>query len=110
MNVIGLIEGGDPALKDELIILGGHLDHLGRLWELMPGANDNATAVAVTLGVAEAMSKCAGQAQADGHVPVLRGGRQDQGTGARISTTSHLPLEKTAAFINMEGPGIGDRI
>ncbi|RPJ02118.1 MAG: M28 family peptidase, partial [Candidatus Aminicenantes bacterium] len=59
INLIGKIPGTDPALKDEVIIVGGHLDHLGRLWELLPGANDNATAVAVTLGVAEAMAKCA---------------------------------------------------
>jgi hypothetical protein len=38
-------------------MVAGHLDHLGRTWELMPGANDNATAVAVGLGVAEAMAK-----------------------------------------------------
>jgi hypothetical protein len=59
INLIGKIEGTDPALKNEVIIIGGHLDHLGRLWKLLPGANDNATAVAVTLGVAEAMAKCA---------------------------------------------------
>ena len=59
INVLGAIPGTDHALKDEIIIVGGHLDHLGRMWELMPGANDNATAAAVTLGLAEAMAKCA---------------------------------------------------
>ena len=28
-NVVGLIEGGDPALKGEVIVLGAHYDHLG---------------------------------------------------------------------------------
>ena len=37
INLIGKITGTDPALKDEVIIVGGHLDHLGRLWELLPG-------------------------------------------------------------------------
>ncbi len=56
-NVIGYLEGSDPLLKDEFIMVGGHLDFLGLAPELMPGANDNASAVAVTLGVARALSR-----------------------------------------------------
>jgi len=56
-NVIGLIEGIDPLLKQEVIILGANLDHLGFCYEIMPGANDNASGVAVLLGVAEALAK-----------------------------------------------------
>jgi hypothetical protein len=109
-NVIGFIEGGDPTLKDELIILGGHLDHLGYCYELMPGANDNATAVAVTLGVAEAMSK--GQVKPGRSVMFLFFGAEEQAVAGSEFYVNHpvFPLEKTAAFINMEGPGIGDKI
>jgi hypothetical protein len=109
-NVIGLIEGSDAALKDELIILGGHLDHLGRLWELMPGANDNATAVAVMLGVAEAMSQCPVKPRRS--VMFLFFGAEEQGVAGSEYYVDHpvFPLEKTAAFINMEGPGVGDKI
>ena len=109
-NVIGLIEGSDPVLKDELIILGGHLDHLGRMWELMPGANDNATAVAVTLGVAEAMSRCAVKPKRS--VMFLFFGAEEQGVAGSEFYLDHplFPLEKTVAFINMEGPGVGDKI
>jgi len=56
-NVIGYIEGSDPVLKNEVIIVGGHLDHVGKNHLLMPGANDNASGVAVALGTAEALSK-----------------------------------------------------
>jgi hypothetical protein len=109
-NVIGLIEGSDPVLKDELIILGGHLDHLGRMWELMPGANDNATAVAVTLGVAEAMSRCAVKPKRS--VMFLFFGAEEQGVAGSGFYLDHplFPLDKTIAFINMEGPGVGDKI
>lgn len=109
-NVIGLIEGSDPVLKDELIILGGHLDHLGRMWELMPGANDNATAVAVTLGVAEAMSRCAVKPKRS--VMFLFFGAEEQGVEGSEFYLDHplYPLRKTVAFINMEGPGVGDKI
>ena len=50
-NIIGLIEGSDPVLKDEYIILGAHYDHMG--WRLengekvvFNGADDNASGVA----------------------------------------------------------------
>jgi hypothetical protein len=110
INVIGYIEGSDPALKDELIILGGHLDHLGRMWELMPGANDNATAVAVMLGVAEAISRC--PVKPGRSVMFLFFGAEEQGVAGSDYYVNHpvFPLEKTAALINMEGPGIGDKI
>ena len=57
-NLIGIFEGSDPDLKDEVIIIGGHLDHLGYCYELMPGANDNASAVAVMMGIAKALHDC----------------------------------------------------
>jgi hypothetical protein len=110
INVIGLIEGADPALKDELIILGGHLDHLGRMWELMPGANDNAAAVAVMLGVAEAMFKC--EVKPGRSVMFLFFGAEEQAVAGSDFYVSHpvVPLEKTVAFINLEASGIGDKI
>jgi hypothetical protein len=109
-NVIGVIPGTDPKLKDDVIIIGGHLDHLGRLWELMPGANDNATAVAVGLGVAEAMAKCAIKPKRS--VMFIFFGSEEQGVAGSDFYCEHpvFPLEKTLVFINMEGPGMGDKI
>jgi hypothetical protein len=114
INLIGKITGTDPALKDEVIIIGGHLDHLGRLWKLIPGANDNATAVAVTLGVAEAMAKCAVKPKRT-IVFFFFGSEEqseDQGTQGSHYYTEHpiYPLDKTDVFINMEGPGSGTKI
>jgi hypothetical protein len=107
INLLGKITGTDPALKDEVIIVGGHLDHLGRLWELLPGANDNATAVAVTLGIAEAMAKCPVKPKRT--VVFFFFGSEEQSSHYY---TEHpiYPLDKTAVFINMEGPGAGDKI
>ena len=109
-NVLGVIPGTDPKLKDEVIIIGGHLDHLGRCWELMPGANDNATAVAVGLGVAEAMGKCAIKPKRT--VLFIFFGSEEQAVAGSDFYCEHpaYPLDKTLVFINMEGPGMGDRI
>ncbi len=53
-NVAGFVPGSDPELKDEWIILSAHFDHLGKSGDtLYPGADDNASGVAMLLEVAE---------------------------------------------------------
>lgn len=109
-NVVGVIPGTDPKLKDEVIMLAGHLDHLGRLWELNPGANDNATAVAVGLGVAEAMGRC--ELKPKRTIVFNFFGSEEQAVAGSKYYIEHplFPLDKTLVLINMEGPGMGDRI
>jgi hypothetical protein len=113
-NVLGAIPGTDPVLKDEVILIAGHLDHLGRMWELMPGANDNATAVATGLGIAEAMSKCSVKPKRTVVFAFFGSEEQSEVEGVSGSRyyTEHpvFPLEKTVVMINMEGPGSGDKI
>lgn len=109
-NVIGILEGSDPVLKEEVIILGGHLDHLGRCYEIMPGASDNASAVAVIMGIAEAMSKCPIKPRRS--VMFLCFGAEEQGVVGSEYYLEHpvVPLEKTLAFVNMDGVGCGDKL
>lgn len=61
-NVAGLIEGSDPKLKDEVIVLSAHLDHIGLTAplngdEINNGALDNAGGIATTLEVARAFKE-----------------------------------------------------
>jgi Zn-dependent M28 family amino/carboxypeptidase len=47
-NIVGVIEGNDPKLKNEYIILGGHYDHIGKGEviegdSIANGANDDAS-------------------------------------------------------------------
>ncbi|MBN1223726.1 MAG: M28 family peptidase [Candidatus Aminicenantes bacterium] len=109
-NVIGLLEGSDPQLKDEVIIIGGHLDHLGRCYEIMPGANDNASAVAVILGVAEALTKSPVKPRRS--IMFNCFGAEEQAVAGSEYYLEHpvFPLEKTVALINMDGVGCGDKI
>jgi Zn-dependent M28 family amino/carboxypeptidase len=57
-NVAGLIEGSDPALKAQVVVLSAHLDHLGITThgkdadKINNGALDNASGVATLLEVA----------------------------------------------------------
>ncbi|MFT5216538.1 MAG: Zn-dependent M28 family amino/carboxypeptidase [Glaciecola sp.] len=57
-NVIGFIEGNDPKLKNEVVILGAHYDHLGNGKtvendSIANGANDNASGTATVLAMAK---------------------------------------------------------
>jgi hypothetical protein len=43
-NVIGFIQGSDPQLAREFIIIGAHYDHIGKHGgKIFPGADDNAS-------------------------------------------------------------------
>ena len=58
VNVIGKIEGSDPVLKGQYVVLGGHLDHLGtRGPVVMNGADDDASGAAVVMEAARVLSQ-----------------------------------------------------
>ncbi|MFB3855567.1 MAG: M20/M25/M40 family metallo-hydrolase [Vicinamibacterales bacterium] len=56
-NVLGMIEGSDPKLKDEYFVIGGHFDHNGR-WEdyIWNGADDNGSGSIGVVAIAKAMA------------------------------------------------------
>jgi hypothetical protein len=64
-NVVGVLPGSDPALRDELVVLSAHLDHLGIASagqgngsdRLFNGAMDNASGIAVLMQVARDLSR-----------------------------------------------------
>ncbi|MFO1457630.1 MAG: M20/M25/M40 family metallo-hydrolase [Steroidobacteraceae bacterium] len=64
-NVIGVLRGADPKFANEAVIVSAHYDHLGRngpgvrvaeIGQVHPGADDNASGVAVLLELARAMA------------------------------------------------------
>ena len=109
MNILGLLPGSDPELSKELIIIGAHLDHMGRCYEIIPGANDNASAVSVMMAVAKALTDH--NIELKRSVLFLAFGAEEQ---AIIGAKTYLenpayPLEKTV-LLNMDGVGIGDKV
>jgi aminopeptidase YwaD len=63
VNIAGYIEGSDPDLKNEYIVIGAHLDHLGYTLSdngektIYPGADDNASGVAAIIEIARYFSE-----------------------------------------------------
>ena len=52
-NIVGVIPGNDPVLKDDYIIIGAHYDHLGiRDNKIYNGADDNASGTATIIEMA----------------------------------------------------------
>ncbi|MCG2461703.1 M28 family peptidase [Flavobacteriaceae bacterium F89] len=56
-NVVGVVEGNDPVLKKEFIIVGAHYDHIGIIQavngdSIANGANDNASGTSIVLELA----------------------------------------------------------
>ncbi len=64
-NILALLPGSDPAVKDQTIVVGAHYDHLGHgsPWRLnppgtiYPGADDNASGTSGVLALARAFSR-----------------------------------------------------
>jgi Zn-dependent M28 family amino/carboxypeptidase len=62
-NVVALWEGGDPQLKEEMVAVGAHYDHVGtnpnakgddKIWN---GADDDGSGTVAVLTIAEALAK-----------------------------------------------------
>lgn len=61
-NVVGVIEGADPQLKNEYVAVGAHYDHVGMRANgdgdrIFNGADDDGSGTVATMAIAEALSK-----------------------------------------------------
>ena len=109
-NIVGKLEGQDPALKDEYIIYTAHWDHIGKDKSLngdqiYNGANDNALGTAIVMSAAEAFTSL--EKGTKRSVLFLAVTAEEQGLlGARYYNINPLyPLEKTLAVINIDAMG-----
>jgi Zn-dependent M28 family amino/carboxypeptidase len=111
MNVVGMIEGNDPKLKEDFVIVGAHLDHVGsQAGLLFPGANDNASGSAGVLEIAEAIVK--GGVQPKRSVVFVLFASEEQGlNGAKHFVERWKKgYDKIVAMINLDCVGYGDSI
>ncbi|MBI1872928.1 MAG: M20/M25/M40 family metallo-hydrolase, partial [Acidobacteria bacterium] len=107
-NVIGKLEGSDPARRNEYVIYSAHWDHLGKDQSLtgdqiFNGAADNASGTAGLLEIAEAFTKL--QPAPKRTILFLSVTAEEQGLlGAKYYANHPLyPLDRTLANINMDG-------
>jgi hypothetical protein len=106
-NVIGIIEGTDPVLKNEVIIIGGHLDAVGKAGKVVNGALDNASGVVDIMGAAKAMAE-SGIALKRSVMFLFLGGEENGLIGSKLYTGNpSYPKDKTITYINLDMVGNG---
>jgi membrane dipeptidase len=109
VNVLGVLPGHDRKLRDEYIIVGGHLDHLGVGLNgfVYPGADDNAGSAATILETARVLI-ASGFKPARTVVFASWAGEELGLVGSRYYTEHPIyPLNKTAAYLNIDMVGAG---
>lgn len=63
-NVLGLLEGSDPKLKDEWVLVTAHFDHNGAdSAQILNGADDNGSGTVALMEIADAYALAAQQGQ-----------------------------------------------
>jgi Zn-dependent M28 family amino/carboxypeptidase len=111
-NVLGFLEGSDPKLRKEVLVIGAHYDHLGRGGEgsletrdvhgIHHGADDNASG---TAGVIELARYLAARRDRSGR-SVLFAAFSGEELGLLGSShfvkNSTIPLDRVVAMINMD--------
>ncbi len=112
-NVVGMIEGSDPVLKKEYIVIGGHYDHLGMGGEgsgsrapevpaIHNGADDNASGTAGVIELAQKLS--ANKAKLKRSVVFVAFTGEEMGLlgSKEFVSKSPVDLKKVNAMINMD--------
>jgi len=108
-NVIGVMPGTDPILKNEYIVFGGHLDHLGvgANGFVYPGADDDATSTATILEVVRVLR--ANNVRPRRTLVFAAWMGEEMGLRGSAWYTEHapFPIEKTV-YVNIDMVGTGD--
>jgi hypothetical protein len=112
VNVIGILEGTDPVLKDSFLVLGAHLDHVGSQAGKIyfPGANDNASGCAALLQIAKAFVQSKEKPKCS--VAFVFFASEEQGLNGSKYFVSHPPslIPHIQYMFNFDCVGFGDSI
>ena len=114
-NVIGLLRGSDPVLKDTYVLLTAHYDHLGMRSEgpgdrIFNGANDDGSGTVSVIELASALATLKPRPKRSIVFMTFFG--EEEGTLGSHYYADHpvFPIEKTVADVNLEQVGRTDAI
>lgn len=106
-NVIGIVPGSDPLLRDEYVVLSAHFDHVGvgepvNGDSIYNGADDDASGTSALMEVAEALQMLS-EAPRRSIMFLHVSGEEDGLLGSEwYSENPTVPLEQVVANINMD--------
>lgn len=102
-NVIGNLQGADPILRQEAILLGAHMDHLGRPnGVLHPGADDNGSGVAALLEIARVLVTNPVRPRRTVLIAFWTGEEEGKFGSGHYTRQPRWPLAATKAYLNLD--------
>ena len=114
-NVIARLEGSDPVLKKECVIIGAHCDHVGMghfgsllgkdgLGKMHPGADDNASGTAGMLEIAQYIASLKPADRPKRSILFMAFSGEEKGLLGSVYYCNHplIPLADTAAMVNLD--------
>ena len=115
-NVVGLLEGSDQVLKDEVLVIGGHLDHVGygpgggndgKREFIHNGADDNASGTSAVLELIEAFALHGKWPKRS--ILFINFNAEERGLLGSRHYADHpiIPLTNTIAMVNLDMVGRG---
>ena len=100
-SVLGLVEGSDPDLKHEYIVVCAHHDHLGvRNGEVMAGADDNGSGTVALIEIAQAL--LADRPKRSVIIAWFTGEERGYMGSQYFVNNCPVPIEKISACLNMD--------
>jgi len=113
-NVVGVLPGRDPLLSGQSVVIGAHYDHLGTGMSgalpenrgmIHPGADDNASGVAVLLELASRLPLAADMERSVVFVAFTGEELGRKGSQYFVRNEKRYPAAKTAGMINLDTVG-----
>jgi hypothetical protein len=109
-NVVGVLEGSDPTLKGEYIVISAHMDHVGigapvNGDSIYNGADDDASGTAAVLELAEALSQPGARPKRSVVFLTVSGEEHGLWGSAWFSEHSPVPLTNVVANLNIDMVG-----
>jgi hypothetical protein len=113
-NVLAILDGSDPKLKDQVIVVGAHYDHvgyggrgysLGPYGYIHPGADDNASGTSAVLELAEAFTVLSERPKRS--ILFAAWDAEEKGLFGSKHWAAHptVPLERVVAVVNLDMVG-----
>ena len=109
-DVVAMLEGSDPVLKNEIIVLGGHMDHVGTNGEgiIYNGANDNGSGTSLIMELARSFAQ--GPERPKRTLVFMTFAGEEQGLlGSKaFAADPSVDLDHAVAMINFDMVGHGN--
>jgi len=110
-NVVGILEGSDPTLREEYVVFSGHMDHVGvgrpdeRGDSIYNGADDDASGTVAVVEVAEAMASLENRPARSMIFVLVSGEEKGLWGSAFFAENPPVPVERMVANFNADMVG-----